>query len=213
MVAGIGFRAVITGEQPGIVPARPTFIERCGSFIADLFHQPTTFTISTGTGDITNSPIWLVSAEPNTSAPIRLNSSLQVSLNPHPLVRCDLLLNPSETLLAMFNEVKPPARGGTLGRGIRASVRTAVSRFCRHILRGRSGAISIAKWKRFDVSAERPWVYDLTVEGHACYQANGILVSNSDAFRYLATRQKTPVEKPKTVMAPRYNSGGTGWMG
>jgi hypothetical protein len=34
----------------------------------------------------------------------------------------------------------------------------------------------------------------------------------ADAFRYLATRQKTPVEKPKTVMAPRYNSGGTGWM-
>jgi hypothetical protein len=35
----------------------------------------------------------------------------------------------------------------------------------------------------------------------------------ADAFRYLATRQKTPVEKPRTVMAPRYNSGGTGWMG
>ena len=35
----------------------------------------------------------------------------------------------------------------------------------------------------------------------------------ADAFRYLATRQKTPAEKPKTVMAPRYNSGGTGWMG
>jgi hypothetical protein len=34
----------------------------------------------------------------------------------------------------------------------------------------------------------------------------------ADAFRYLATRQKTPVEKQKTVMAPRYNTGGTGWM-
>jgi len=34
----------------------------------------------------------------------------------------------------------------------------------------------------------------------------------ADAFRYLATRQKTPAEKQKTVMAPRYNSGGTGWM-
>jgi hypothetical protein len=29
-------------------------------------------------------------------------------------------------------------------------------------------------------------VYDLTVVNHACYQANGILVSNSDAWRYLA---------------------------
>jgi hypothetical protein len=34
----------------------------------------------------------------------------------------------------------------------------------------------------------------------------------ADAFRYLATRQKTPAEKQKTVMAPRYNSGGTAWM-
>ena len=35
----------------------------------------------------------------------------------------------------------------------------------------------------------------------------------ADSFRYLSVRQKTPVEKQKTVMAPRYNSGGTGWMG
>jgi hypothetical protein len=29
-------------------------------------------------------------------------------------------------------------------------------------------------------------VFDLTVEKHHCYLANGILVSNSDAMRYLA---------------------------
>ena len=29
-------------------------------------------------------------------------------------------------------------------------------------------------------------VYDLTVEKHHCYLANGLLVSNSDAFRYLS---------------------------
>jgi hypothetical protein len=34
----------------------------------------------------------------------------------------------------------------------------------------------------------------------------------ADSFRYLSVRQKTPVEKQKTVMAPRYNTGGTGWM-
>ncbi len=35
----------------------------------------------------------------------------------------------------------------------------------------------------------------------------------ADAFRYLAVRQKAPVEKPRTVMLPRNNnSGGTAWM-
>ena len=29
-------------------------------------------------------------------------------------------------------------------------------------------------------------VYDLTVEHHHCYIANGLLVSNCDAFRYAA---------------------------
>jgi hypothetical protein len=42
-------------------------------------------------------------------------------------------------------------------------------------------------------------VYDLTVKDHACYQANGFLVSNSDAFRYLglAWRQMQPEKPPK----------------
>jgi hypothetical protein len=45
-------------------------------------------------------------------------------------------------------------------------------------------------------------VYDLTVEKHHCYLANGVLVSNSDSFRYLsmAWRKAAPrriVEPPK----------------
>lgn len=34
-------------------------------------------------------------------------------------------------------------------------------------------------------------VYDLTVEGDGCYYANGILVSNSDSFRVLATTESS----------------------
>ncbi len=39
-------------------------------------------------------------------------------------------------------------------------------------------------------------VYDLTVETHSCYRANGILVSNSDAFRTFATSVRTPILTP-----------------
>ena len=37
---------------------------------------------------------------------------------------------------------------------------------------------------------EQQEVYDLEVEGDHCYYANGFLVSNSDAFRYLAVGLK-----------------------
>ena len=42
-------------------------------------------------------------------------------------------------------------------------------------------------------------LHDLTVENHACYQANGFLVSNSDSFRYmsLAWREIAPDASPK----------------
>lgn len=53
--------------------------------------------------------------------------------------------------------------------------------------------MSIVSLKRVAVSSES--VYDLTVESHACYQANGILVSNSDAIRSFAMGYRAP--KPK----------------
>jgi hypothetical protein len=56
----------------------------------------------------------------------------------------------------------------------------------RLILRAPNGATSIVRWRTCDSGAAVRSVYDLTVENHACYQANGILVSNSDALRYLA---------------------------
>lgn len=45
-----------------------------------------------------------------------------------------------------------------------------------------SFAAGVVKLERFESGAP---VYDLTVPHHHCYYANGMLVSNSDAFRYL----------------------------
>jgi len=49
-------------------------------------------------------------------------------------------------------------------------------------------ATKIVKLERLDVEDVK--VYDLTVEHDHCYYANGLLVSNSDAFRYGAIKQK-----------------------
>jgi hypothetical protein len=43
----------------------------------------------------------------------------------------------------------------------------------------------VVKIVRISCKAEPKAVYDLTVEIDHCYYANGLLVSNSDAFRYL----------------------------
>jgi hypothetical protein len=45
-------------------------------------------------------------------------------------------------------------------------------------------AAGVVKLERFE--SDEP-VYDLTVPHHHCYYANGMLVSNSDSFRYMAT--------------------------
>ena len=87
----------------------------------------------------------------------------------------------------------------TASRGLNAFARAVVSRLCRLSLGRPNGATSIAKWKistAGEASSKIP-VHDLTVENHACYQANGVLVSNSDAWRYmsLAWRELAP-EKP-----------------
>lgn len=55
---------------------------------------------------------------------------------------------------------------------------------------GLSSATRIARLRRFEPE-EKTIVYDLTVEKHHCYVANGVLVSNSDMFRYAG--QAVPV--------------------
>jgi hypothetical protein len=74
--------------------------------------------------------------------------------------------------------------------------------------RGPNSVTSIARWQLSEGGVASPLVYDLTVEKHHCYVANGILVSNSDAFRYLAVgiTEARPVRKLRAV-------GSGSWMG
>lgn len=85
---------------------------------------------------------------------------------------------------------------GLVACGIRKIARNAAANIARLILRAPSSATSIAKWQPLEGAVGGQLVFDLTVEGSQCYQANGLLVSNSDAFRYLAMAWREVVAKP-----------------
>jgi hypothetical protein len=70
-------------------------------------------------------------------------------------------------------------------------------------------------------SKEQKWVYDLTIEDDNCYYANGYLVSNSDAMRYLACsvpkvshKESTPEELEERYQKAMYGpyAGGNKWF-
>ena len=52
-------------------------------------------------------------------------------------------------------------------------------------------------------AVEKQWVYDLTVEKNSCYLANGILVSNCDAFGAMAEVIDQIVDDVHLHEAPR----------
>ena len=60
-----------------------------------------------------------------------------------------------------------------------------VKKTTKHTIRTGQGS-AIRTVKRITEGTDLKAVYDLTVDHHHAYVANGVLVSNSDAFRYLA---------------------------
>lgn len=91
--------------------------------------------------------------------------------------------------------------------GINALARIAVKSFVRLILRVPNGAIQTAKPRRFESAGAGTLVYDLTVEKNACYRANGLLVSNSDAFRYLCMAWREIAPQPVPTKPKLLTSG------
>lgn len=90
-------------------------------------------------------------------------------------------------------QVKPEKNGtqatqskaGETENGTQSNAKNAARSSLLHTQQEQSSAIRIAGLKRLEGAEAKRLVYDLTVEKHHCYLANGLLVSNSDAFRYL----------------------------
>ena len=81
-------------------------------------------------------------------------------------------------------------RLGELVSGWSANVQSAVARLLLRILHEQNTATRVVRVERTDASKESPLVFDLSVLPHQCYLANGLLVSNSDAFQILAVGMK-----------------------
>ena len=89
--------------------------------------------------------------------------------------------------------------GGT-ANGIWLHVRNVVESFAHHIRRGPNTVTRIARHRLCGEEEDGLLVYDLTVEKHHCFWANGILVGNCDAFRYLSLAWRNiPIDEPKGI--------------
>lgn len=75
---------------------------------------------------------------------------------------------------------------GLIANGMLSNASSVIGSFAVRILQGQSIASKVVEVQRLDSSRESPLVFDLTVKKHHCYLANGLLVSNSDAFLNLA---------------------------
>lgn len=91
-----------------------------------------------------------------------------------------------------------------------ARVTSAARRLWRTVTSRSAPALSVVRIRRV---AEPRAVFDLTVAVDHCYYANGVLVSNSDAARYLAVWHKPPQDKRPVARQPFQGSGqGPGWL-
>jgi hypothetical protein len=79
-----------------------------------------------------------------------------------------------------------PPMLGLIGSGTASPANNAAKSISRRSRQDQNSVTQIAKLRRLGSAEASRLVYDLTVEKHHCYLANGLLVSNSDAFRYLA---------------------------
>jgi hypothetical protein len=177
--ANIGFRDIITAGLDGSTAP-------FSSMSTAWFQSVSTFITRTISGLTTTSPILSPSAVQNTGEIMRWND-LERGRSTHQLNKPSPpppsgMLQPR----GWSGTVRTDGGLGSDGNGPKSRVRNALGHFARLILRAPSTATRIVRLRRLDVAEAGQLVYDLTVENQHCYRANGILVSNSDAFRYLA---------------------------
>jgi hypothetical protein len=182
----IGYRAAITDAINGASQGRQTFIARFGNTITGLCRKAASFITETATLSTMRCITWNVSMprsingctpwsdgrEENSKTPMNFVASAPPS--------------GTDRRKASDGTSSTASGNGKTGGGLTFLANSAVRYLLLRFRSGRSGVISIVRWKTCASAEGGPLVYDLTVKNHACYQANGFLVSNSDAMRYLA---------------------------
>lgn len=98
---------------------------------------------------------------------------------------------------------------GPIGSLYKRFVQNADRHTKRSMSEGLNSARKVARLKR--ITGVAVPVYDLTVDHHHCYVANGVIVSNSDSFGLMCVAYEEPQVKKAAMKRPR-NNGATGWM-
>ena len=210
-VTGLGYRAATTGRIVGVSRGHQTYIEPFGSTLMGQFQKAWMFI--TRLDWKTSFPILSFSNPRSTTACMPLSGIEMVHCAPlqrsHLSVRRNGIGQPKEVNGIGSTE----ARHGTASNGFRFLVKTAASYLIRLFQHAPNGAPSLVSMKpAIGRPADRGWVYDLTVENHACYQANGLLVSNSDALRTLAVGIREPERKRQEESQQYAQYGSSSWM-
>jgi hypothetical protein len=190
-VTNTSYRALITGAMSGAVKGRQTCIAPFGKMQTVQSQTGTISTTLMGTHSTTIFPTLFAYLAGNTSQPTQENA----------LQKANYLHQAKKRGLKLLNGIRPkPEKNGTQNtaktHGLTASVLLSVAKFAvRNLLRltriNRGTARTIAGLDHVRLASAVP-VYDLTIKGSGCYIANGIVVSNSDAFMTFADGYAPP---------------------
>ena len=198
-----GFRVNITGETSGKVRGRQTYTELYGYRPMGQFLTDAIYTTMMGMRSTTTFPILDASTEVNTSVNTHWNASQPDYCNRQTNLHYSGRQNGTVPQTGLHGIANLQKKRGKIANGMNAIAINVISRISRLILRAPSSAMQIVSKRLIDCAKEKPLVYDLTVKKNGCYQANGLLVSNCDAFRMLAVAwQNAPVSNPANAYRP-----------
>jgi phage terminase large subunit len=157
--------------------------DMCGQSISETYRKECTFTTKMATNPTT--PLEILNFFPRLTTPHitaqQTNGSEVKPIKSRLLGLESLLKHGIQALMVSRGIARMVSRLGKIVLGIQQRVSNAVASTQHLTQQDQSIAVGIAKLRRYESAVP---VYDLTVAHHHCYFANGILVSNSDAFRY-----------------------------
>lgn len=194
-----GYRATITAAMSGDRQGRPVSIGRFGRALTAPFQRVARFITETAIPSIMPWRTSIASMPQSIGGSTAYNVMLRANLSPQVSLPYSGPPNGMPAPMASSGTGETAVRSGTTGNGLQSLVSSAVRLLLRLSPSGRSGVTSIARWRTSTSGEATPLVYDLTVKNHACYQANGFLVSNSDSMRYMAlgVREIGPPKPPE----------------
>lgn len=191
-----GFRVNITGEMSGEVRGHQTYTEQYGCRSMGQFLMGLIFITLMKIRSTMTLPILRASIEPTINGNTLWSASHLGSYSPRANLHCNERQNgilPQRVLRGIANTAR---KRGKIASGMSAIAISAGSYIARLILRAPSSAMRIVSSRLVECGTDRPLVYDLTVKKNGCYQANGLLVSNCDAFRMLAVAWQIEPARP-----------------